>query len=77
MAAGAEYVRPGMSDASNDLGTTDDIIRYEYQDERVGFWRSLWLLVKGARLKQSVAYAVTEDFDPEGGLREVWTRVKA
>lgn len=50
--------------------------RDDYMSERVGFWRSLWLVLKGSRLREYVTYRVTEESDPEGGLREVWTRAK-
>ena len=40
---------------------------YRYKDERVGFCRSLWLVLNGACVNEAVTYLVTEDYDPERG----------
>jgi len=47
--------------------------RYEYEDERTGFWRSLWMVVRGHRVKVCVTYLVTEN-DDDGA--EIWTQMR-
>ena len=48
--------------------------RYEYVNESTGFWRSIWLVLRGQRVREYVTYLVVE---PDEDGPSIWTRVKA